>query len=323
MASRLRRLLTLGLVTIVPILAAMPVKANAGAPLSFAPFVAVAGTPALIDAGLPDAPDFDNDGFPDSFGGQQNTELSFGGPSPSTELVPTAPALPVVVATGDFNGDGHVDLIVSALPLSFAGNSFALVLGQGAVPGGTPRAAFGAPAPLSPNVTNRLQLRVYDVNLDGADDLLAWDSSFGQVVVTFGSTTDVPLAAAPGRFGTGGTFLDVRSADFDKDGYGDMVVVDTPGPVGLASIYQGGPTGFTFIATLQLTSYAMVLGDVNGDGLVDIGTGAGRWALQVVLPPADVPEFGLPVLLPISAAGLIALAHLAQRRRLGLVHGLR
>jgi hypothetical protein len=36
-----------------------------------------------------------------------------------------------------------------------------------------------------------------------------------------------------------------------------------------------------------------------------------------------VPEFGLPVLLPISAAGLIALAYLAQRRRLGLVHALR
>jgi hypothetical protein len=287
--------------------ATLPMTASAAGTLAFAPFAPITGSPTLVDAGARASADFDRDGFPDLLG---FGEILFGGPNPSSQI---APGGGFTVGWGDFNGDGNTDLIESTDPVVSLSSPY-VVLGLG--PGtGTTRAAF-ATSPTDIGLGSYREITVYDVNLDGADDILMW-SPFGPPSnpdIAFGSVTGVPFTTPPllsvGVAGTVSGLIDVRSADFDGDGFGDMVIETALSSYTVeATIYQGGPSGFTEIATIPLTDFKMVLGDVNGDGLIDIGTGSAsdRWALQIPLLPANVPEVGLPALMFISATASVCL----------------
>jgi hypothetical protein len=316
-STSLRRTGSLSALISILLTIVQPLSAHAAGTISFAPFASISGSPTLIDAGRPEA-DFDKDGFADTY--DMYGPVVFGGPNPGVQRVE---GVPFVVGFGDFNGDGNTDLIASNHPLLPFGRPF-VVLGLGAGTGAD-RAAFETAAlTIEPGLENT-EIRAYDVNLDGADDIVTW-RTIGppeNADVHFGSSSGTPFAGPPLRVGADlqgfAGFLDVQSADLNNDGFGDMVILNGNFESWYAAVYEGGPNGFTLVTTIPLALFSwMSLGDVNGDGLIDVGSGNAPtlWALQVPSLPANVPETPLPALGLVCTTALLASASVARRRRL-------
>ncbi|HXT28449.1 MAG TPA: VCBS repeat-containing protein [Vicinamibacterales bacterium] len=164
-------------------------------------------------------------------------------------------------ATGDFNGDGRIDVAAPDL------RSFNNILGF-SVAFGLPGGGFDAPASFAMGAFVRA-LRAADFNHDGRADLLLVTFS-GAVVVqgnadgSFGVPVAISLPLLPN---------DAALGDFNGDGSLDVVF---PGDLGYA-VALGTGTGTFSRGTLlpeAAASYWAVVGDFNHDGAQDF-TGAG------------------------------------------------
>ncbi|TAK32770.1 MAG: hypothetical protein EPO40_01710 [Myxococcaceae bacterium] len=135
-----------------------------------------------------------------------------------------------------------------------------------------------------------------DVNGDGYDDVAAgavnaWNQT-GEVHVFLGGPGGVvatPYRVLSGR-GVGGAFgaALASAGDLNGDGYGELVVGApraTPGEVagvGTASVYFGGPGGFTGLPFVlqgvtvgeHVGASVAGIGDLDGDGYGDLAVGA-------------------------------------------------
>jgi flagellin len=203
--------------------------------------------------------------------------------------------------SGDFNGDGNLDLAVNNLLVGQVRVSFGD--GRGSFSGGTTLTFAGVGLASS--------LRVADFNGDGRDDILGQSNGNLYVATSNGSTFAAPTLLASGisdatvgdfdadgrqdiaylvganllsRLGTGsGTFgaastvavgmtaLYVRSGDFNGDGSADLVVTDG---TTARTITGNGRGGFALGASTTLTdqgSESWVVGDFNQDGISDLG----------------------------------------------------
>ncbi len=205
-----------------------------------------------------------------------------------------------VVDAGDVNRDGFSDLLVSMPQLPTAAGSEAgyveLYVGApGAQNNGTP-ALIGdqAFAWIGTALAGR-----GDVNGDGYHDYLIASSRWsgpgragcGKVWLCYGGAA-APLAPGWSVEGTAvlqGLGAGVAFGDLDADGYSDVVIgsstpSDAPTPAnGKVEVYYGGPGGVAAVPGLALKgnpsspSYGSAVasvGDVNGDGLCDLGVGA-------------------------------------------------
>jgi len=171
------------------------------------------------------------------------------------------------VALGDLNGDGLLDVAAATV------NRIRLFAGDG-------HGGFGA-APFATIITDTLSsatsdLDLADVNNDGRLDVVITDKG--------DNTVSVSLALAGGGFGpqtshyTGGNFPTGTSVyDVNGDGWLDFVTANSannslsPGNIGI--VLADGAGGFLPAATFDAGfSHPMTvaLGDVNGDGQVDI-----------------------------------------------------
>jgi len=227
--------------------------------------------------------DFNGDGRPDL--AVTNSDYASGGYGGSVSIFlatgPRAFAAPVryavgrnphMVTTGDFNGDGIVDLVVA----NKYSSSVSVLLGNGI--GGVPDGTF-APAVSYPTGGFPFQLVVRDFNGDGVQDLAVSLNNVAAVALlpglganrvgdgTFGAATLVPLASVSSG---------LEHGDFNGDGIEDLVA--TEDLVGRVAVLPGtgapvlGPGSFgpPLETNAGSVPFELAAGDFNGDGRLDL-----------------------------------------------------
>ncbi len=208
-----------------------------------------AGTPTLAMA------DVNGDGRPDalvSFSGDPNdgnSNRSFVLLNDATghfHIASSTSALPVQ-ATGDFNGDGKVDLVVAGVSI-FYGN------GDGTF---TPGPAYGPAFSLA--------VAVGDFNRDGHPDLAATDGNsgiyvlWGQANGTFTNPTRISTFQATG----------LQAADLNNDGYSDLVAGLSSFAV-FTNLRNGTFSNPRIFAGTEYSSANFGLANFNADQYLDL-----------------------------------------------------
>ncbi len=205
---------------------------------------------------------------------------------------------PSAVATADLNGDGHVDLLYTALWPTVRGLFTHMGDGTGSV-------GPGSSHPLDCMPTD-IEVRDFDgdaapdaaISCGDADPLVARGSItvlHGDGAGRFGAANVVALEARPGALAV---------ADLNLDGRPDAVVADPAGNgVWVLLADASGVLGISAHPAVGARPRDVQVADVNADGIPDIvtanelshdvsvliGAGGGAYTPQAVFPAADMP----------------------------------
>lgn len=223
-------------------------------------------------------------------------------------------AIPQYLALGDVNGDSRLD-IVTANPTS---NSASVLLNTGA-------GAFGPPT-VYPTGKEPRSVALGDVNSDGRPDLvIANTDPFSGIP----STVSVRLNTGAGDFGpktdysTGNTPYCVALGDVNGDGRPDLITANFGYGTNTASVLLNTGAGVFGPKTDYPTgggAVSVALGDVNGDGRLDIVTANLRSFAVSVLLNVGAGAFGPKTDYPIGhAPNDVALGDLNGDSRLDIV----
>jgi hypothetical protein len=188
-------------------------------------------------------------------------------PAIPTDLIPTS------VATGDFNGDGHMDWVVA----NGGANTLWLYFGNG---DGTAQ----PPVIIPLKGQSPVAVAAADLRGIGILDLIVAEADSGQVGVLLGN--------GDGTFGiekpyyVPGAPLCLLIDDFNKDGNKDILVgMEGTPSVGLLALLPGDGTGYFGAPVYQpydnpgvdvqtpgapVAAYSMAEADLNGDGYPDV-----------------------------------------------------
>lgn len=206
----------------------------------------------------------------------------------------------VALASGDVNGDGVRDLVVGARTLNGIESEeggVRVYLGNGA--GLEPAPTW---AVTSGQKSARLggTIAVSDLNSDGVDDVIAgaleWDGQQideGRVSAYFGSAAGIAQSPSWTRDGIqqGSRFGVVAAGDVTGDGFPDILVGSrlydgSLSNEGRAQLFVGAPNGPSKVArwsvegnqpSASFGSQVAILGDIDGDGAVEVGVGAAQY----------------------------------------------
>ena len=218
------------------------------------------------------------------------------------------------VAIGDFNGDDKADAIVGITD-SFNNMAFEILIGNG---DGTFQ--NGRLVSLSGKLTTTNSVAVADFNKDGKLDLAFCVAGGVEVLAGQGDGTFVDLGSTFPV--AGGTVTTLRVADMNADGYPDLIV-DTAASLGsghltmhdIGVLLNNGSGGFlseqVFISNTSTLgdddfSSAVVFGDFNGDGKLDVAIGSINIpSLRVLLGKGD-GTFATPI--SFGAFGVLGVA---------------
>jgi uncharacterized protein (DUF2141 family) len=174
-------------------------------------------------------------------------------------------ANPVSVAVGDFNGDGHLDIVTANAGTAGGLGSVSVLLGNGA---GGFAIHVDFVAGISPS-----SIALADFNGDGRLDVVVANSGSNDVLVMLGdgaggfaSTTHYPAGRTPKAVVVG---------DLDEDGnldiaVGDLNLAETHGDVSVLLGDGLGGFGASTQFNVESRPYALAIGDVNGDGHLDL-----------------------------------------------------
>lgn len=196
----------------------------------------------------------------------------------------TASGGPFFIRAVDLNDDGKPDIATcDSLQGGWGGMS---VLINHTETGAT-AANFSAPF-RQPGVPLAFGCNVADVNGDGKPDLIATDASklgVGGVVVMLNHTesgSNVPVFGQPQSFAGGLMPAVVVPADINSDGKPDLVIGDTANAIigttqVLLNTTKPGSETATFAGPFffdgGITTEGIAVGDINGDGKVDLAVG--------------------------------------------------
>ena len=166
--------------------------------------------------------------------------------------------LPFAVATGDFNGDGKVDIIAAT---SNSDDGLVVLPGNG---DGT----FGSPIASAPGVSYTA-LAVGDFNGDGKPDIAALQPN--------GNTVTVLLGNGDGTFRTSFSYVvgqapdSIVVGDFNGDGKPDIATANAlDGTVSILLNRGDGTFGATTNYVTGSNPVGLIEGDFNGDGKPDL-----------------------------------------------------
>ena len=174
------------------------------------------------------------------------------------------PNQPYKVVTGDFNGDGNLDVAISGAEIARLAAVVSVMLGDG-------RGGFSAPAMyLTGGVSCADNLAVGDFNGDGKLDLAAVHRIDGTVGILLGDGHGG--FSTPTCFTTGNNNPEaIAVGDFNGDGNLDLAVgsVDSDTITILSGDGHGGFSAPTIVAVGD-GPYRLTAGDFNGDGKLDL-----------------------------------------------------
>ncbi len=178
--------------------------------------------------------------------------------------------------SGDFNGDGMVDVVAANYYSNF-GNDISLFLGNGDGTFQTQR-IFAAGA-------NSHDVAADDFNGDGNLDLAVVNTS-GTVSILLGDGSG--NLAAPVAYPVGAGPFYASSGDFNRDGTRDLAVSNSSG--GTVSILSGNGDG-TFQPAVDFPAGGapdqLITADLNSDGLEDLVSANGYGYISVLLGKGD------------------------------------
>jgi hypothetical protein len=206
--------------------------------------------------------------------------------APTPTGTPLSGVNPQALAESDVNGDGKLDLIVSAFASSSSTSpTISYLPGAG-------NGSFGHPVSMVTLPANYSVLTTGDFNHDGRLDLILIQPSTGKILpmlqtTTHGFSTGTSFLCS--ACGVGNTLAGLTTGDFNKDGNLDIVfaniatanLVTLPGR---GNGTFGSPVVSHGFATAQQT---IVAGDFNHDGLLDLVVGDGGDELQIALGNGD------------------------------------
>ena len=169
---------------------------------------------------------------------------------------------PRAIETGDFNGDGKLDLAIA----NFGASTVTVVLGTGS---GTFAAASGSPFAVGSNPSG---IAVGDFNRDGILDLAIANTGSSNVTELLGTGTG-GFTAAVSPFAVGSGPQAIITGDFNGDGNLDLAIANTTD--GTVTILLGVSSGgFTPASGSPFATgagpQALATGDFNGDGILDL-----------------------------------------------------
>lgn len=175
---------------------------------------------------------------------------------------------PYSIASGDFNGDGKLDLAI----VNKAGDSISVLKNTSTI--GT--ISFAAKVDFATN-SDPQGIAIGDFDADGKPDIVVANHGAGKASVFRNTSTLATISFSPKvDFTTGALPQGVAIGDFDGDGKLDFVTPDSiPSQI---SVFRNicTPGTISFAAKVNFTvgsfPHSVVVGDIDSDGKVDVAT---------------------------------------------------
>jgi len=175
------------------------------------------------------------------------------------------------IVTGDFNGDGHVDIVATAQK---SNGDYEILFYAGKGDG-----TFKAAVSTDTGTTERLVAQPSDVNGDGKLDIVAWD--FSATAEPRVATLDAMINNGSAVFtstlsATAANYFPVYAWDLNADGKVDLLYTNSEDNT--VVVLQGDGAGhFTFKAKYPTVLFpdSSYVSDYDGDGNADILVGEG------------------------------------------------